>query len=386
MKNPRQVLIAQILLVVALISAIGFAARHAPLTHSLPVDQESLPAGAAATNATTTADTSVTVPEKSVATTTPKAKKPIIKATESPSAAATSSDEIKRIDHPYTTEQLASTVVNQRARAAIVNILCTNSSGLVRPISGSGVMIDPRGVILTNAHVAQYVLLSESPRVNLQCYVRTGSPAVARWIPKVMYVPEAWIAAHASELKSDHAIGTGEHDYALLSLAASVDGSPVPDTLPYLPVDTREGVAFVDDPVLVASYPAEFLGAIAATYNLYAVSSPTTIRKMLTFSTDLVDALSLGGVIAAQSGSSGGAVVNGWGYMVGLIATMSEGSTTEDRDLRAISLSYIDRDLKQQLGINLDSVLDTDPSVRTADFSKRGAPKLIELLLKTLGI
>lgn len=277
-------------------------------------------------------------------------------------------------------------MVNQRARAALVNILCTNSTGLIRPISGSGVIIDPRGVILTNAHVAQYVLLSESPKVNLQCYVRSGSPATAHWIPQVMYLPEAWVSAHASEITASHVVGTGEHDYALLFLAESVDGAPIADTLPYLPVDTREGIAFVDDPVLAVSYPAEFLGPLAATNNLYAVSSPTTIRKMLTFTTDLVDALSLGGVISAQGGSSGGAVVNPWGYMVGLIATMSDGSKTEERDLRAVSLSYIDRDLKTQLGMNLDAILEADPSVRTADFNKNGAPKLINLLLKALGI
>ncbi len=191
---------------------------------------------------------------------------------------------------------------------------------------------------------------------------------------------------HASEIRSEHALGTGEHDYALLSIAGSIDGTPVPDALPYLPVDTREGIAFAGDPVLISSYPVEFLGPLAATDNLYAVSSPTTVRKMLTFSSDLVDAISLGGVISAQSGSSGGAVTNPWGYMVGIIVTMSEGTTTEERDLRAISLSYIDRDLKAQLGIDLKTILEVDPSIRTADFSKNGAPKLINLLLKTLGV
>ncbi len=42
-------------------------------------------------------------------------------------------------------------------RTALVNIICyAPANGVLHSISGGGVMIDPRGIILTNAHVAQY--------------------------------------------------------------------------------------------------------------------------------------------------------------------------------------------------------------------------------------
>src|SRR3989344_9558890 len=44
--------------------------------------------------------------------------------------------------------------INIETRAALVNILCTSRTG-INGISGSGIIVDSRGVILTNAHVGQ---------------------------------------------------------------------------------------------------------------------------------------------------------------------------------------------------------------------------------------
>src|SRR6185503_1773470 len=128
---------------------------------------------------------------------------------------------------------------------------------------------------------------------------------------------------------------------------------PLNTPLPYLPLETRENVAFEGDLILVAGYPVEFVGGIAAQQNLYAVTSISTIRQLLTFETGTVDVLSVGGVIGAQSGASGGPVVNLWRKVVGLISTTSEGATTAERDLHALSLNYIDRDIAMQSGRNL---------------------------------
>lgn len=383
-------LLIQILLIAFIVGGIWYFARSTAVPENGVSGSDSLPASAAATDlesdttATTTTEVASSTPvESPLATSTPK--KPSIKATESPSLApeTPTNDQIRRVENPYVTPPLTSTNLNERTRSALVNILCM-SNGTIRPISGSGVFIDADGVILTNAHVAQYVLLAQSGKVNLQCYVRNGSPAVSRWVPRVLYIPPVWVNTHAKELLASNVVGTGEHDYALLSIARSVDDAPLPDSYPFVPVDTREAIAFTDDPVLVASYPAEFLGGLAATSNLFAVSSAARIQRMLTFTTRDVDMLSVGGVISAQSGSSGGAVVNPWGYLVGLITTMSDGDTTDERDLRAISLSYINRDIKIQTGADLAANIDGNPRVRSDDFARNTAPDLIEELFKQI--
>ncbi|MFA7309411.1 MAG: serine protease [Candidatus Paceibacterota bacterium] len=253
-------------------------------------------------------------------------------------------------------------------------------NGSIRPISGSGVLVDPKGIILTNAHVAQYVLLSESPRVGLNCYIRTGSPAVLRWIPKVMYLPPAWMEAHAVDITSARPVGTGEHDYALLSIVGSADGAPLPTSFPFVAPDTREAIGFLGDQVIAASYPAEFIGSSAG-FNIYSASSITSIRQLFTFVDSTVDVISVGGVIEAQSGSSGGAIVNAWNRLIGIITTTSDGATTADRDLRAITLSYINRDIAAQSGSNLSTTLSGNPVAQTEQFSAHTAPRLIKMLL-----
>ena len=312
----------------------------------------------------------------------PRAKAPVSAPPENTNAPTGS--EVTRIQNPYPFPPESFSVVNERARAALVNILCAPRAGGLRPISGSGVIIDPRGVILTNAHVAQYVLLSQSPRIDLKCVIRSGSPAVALWSAETLYVPPVWVREHAADIVASEPKGTGEHDYALLRITGTVDGTVAPTTLSSLPPDTREAIGFLDDQVLVASYPAEFIGSIAAQFNLYPVSSVTTIQDLLTFGTNTVDTLSLGGIIAAQSGSSGGAVVNAWGRLVGVITTTSEGATTAARDLHAITLSYINRDLMAQAQRDLATILGGDIAAEAADFNTNAAPALTQLLIEQI--
>ncbi|HTR18563.1 MAG TPA: trypsin-like peptidase domain-containing protein [Candidatus Paceibacterota bacterium] len=299
-------------------------------------------------------------------------------------ASSTPPNEVARIQNPYSTPSESFDEINVDARAALVNILCQPQGGSLQPISGSGVIIDPRGIILTNAHVAQYVLLSESPRIDLKCVVRTGSPARAQWQAVVLFIPPAWVSIHASEILNQHPTGTGEHDYALLYIVGSTAGTPLPTQFPYISPDTREAIGFPGDQVLAASYPAEFIGGIAAQYDLFAASSITTIKQLLTFSSGTPDLLSLGGIIVAQSGSSGGAVLNAWGRLIGIITTTSSGTTTASRDLRAVTLSYINTDLATQSGQDLGAFLQGTPTQEVENFNKTTAPALVNLYIPQL--
>ena len=241
-------------------------------------------------------------------------------------------------------------------------------------------MIDPRGVILTNAHVAQYVLLSESPEVNLTCAIRAGSPAQYIGSASALYIPPVWVSAHASQINTENAMGTGEHDYGLLIMDK-------PGSYAALPYDTRDAIGFSGDNVLVAAYPAEFLGGLAAENSLYQDTSVGTIGTLFTFGTNSVDAISLGGVIEAQSGSSGGAVVNGWGRLIGIITTTSEGATTAQRDLHAITLSYISSDMRQQTGsADLTTLLAGNLATEASSFNENVAPDLLAQYFEVLKI
>src|SRR3989344_582589 len=304
------------------------------------------------------------------------------------SAAQNTTASVVRIQNPYPTPPLSFLTVNENTRLALVNILCIPEAGTLQPTSGSGAIIDSRGVILTNAHVAQYVLLAESGQTNLSCVIRSGAPARPLWSANVLYIPPVWIQNHAADITNESPTGTGEHDYALLQIVPLPEAKqfPAPPAggFPALPIDIREGVGFPGDPVLAASYPAEFVGPRATQFNLHPASTITSVKRLMTFDADTVDMLSLGGVPEAQSGSSGGPIVNAWGHLIGIITTTSEGVTTADRELRALTLSYIDRDLQEQTGLDIAAFLANDIAALEANFRMKHVDTLTELLISEI--
>lgn len=373
---------------VLIVAIVGFAVSiYFPKVENVPLSQNPSTDGLAAPSSSTAAylSTISAASSSTVVDTTPKkpetlkpAKKPIATPvnTEPVTTIATTS-EASKAPSSYSTEPESFDEIAVRTRAALVNILCMPQSGSLKPISGSGVLISPAGVVLTNAHVAQYVLLSEDRRIDLSCVIKTGSPAKAQWRAAVLYIPPVWVNTHYTELNQDRVSGTGEHDYALLKITGDMQGNPVNEPLPYLPIETRENVAFESDPVLVAGYPAELVGGILTQQGLYAALSPSTIKKLMTFGTGSVDVLSVGGVLVAQGGASGGPVVNAWRHVVSIIVTTSEGATTAERDLHSLNLNYIARDFTIQTGQTLESLLNSDLTYELNVFTRNTAPGLI---------
>ena len=158
-----------------------------------------------------------------------------------------------------------STPVNDRVRNALVNIICTtSSSGPFESISGSGVVIDPRGVILTNAHIAQFFLLRDYPRKDfVQCIIRTGSPAAPKYTAAPLFIPPSWIFNNAQKIVQTNPTGNGEHDYALLYITGTVTPAvQLPAEFPFLLSALNSPPVGTD--VLEAGYAAGFLGGAAA--------------------------------------------------------------------------------------------------------------------------
>lgn len=274
--------------------------------------------------------------------------------------------------------------LNETVRASVVNILCTiTSGGPLTPISASGVIIDPRGIILTNAHVAQYYLLENYPAPGfVECIIRTGSPATPAYTSALLYLPPSWIIKNAQKIDDEQPTGNGEHDYALVQITGAVGGGALPSSFPHLPVALA--APDEDDPILLAGYPAGFLGGATIQQDLYAASANVTVQELYTFERSTVDLFSLGGSIVAQQGSSGGAAARNDGALVGLIVTASSAPNTANRDLRALSTEYIIRDFEKERGIPLSTYLSGNIAQERTLFTLNTAPTLSAMLISVL--
>lgn len=281
--------------------------------------------------------------------------------------------------------------LNETARKALVNVFCLTKTGTIfEPITGSGVLIDERGVILTNAHVAQYFLLKDYKIKNfLDCVIRVGSPANPLYKAELLYMPSIWIEENATNIKIDKPMGTGENDFALLLITKRTDENALlPQTFSATQFETGLEDSKLSDPVLIASYPAGFLGGLDITKNLFISSSVARIMKLYTFR-DIEpytqDAFSVGGTIVAQEGASGGGVFSlKSGKLIGLLATSLLEGKTDERDLRAISLRHIDERIKKYTGKDLRTFLSQDLIQEKNLFNSTVAPQLTKILTDTL--
>ncbi|MEI7719748.1 MAG: trypsin-like peptidase domain-containing protein [bacterium] len=292
---------------------------------------------------------------------------------------------------PISSQTKTPNQLNTLTRAALVNILCTTrAGGSFNPLSGSGILITGNGVILTNAHVAEYLLLRDYPTPgNTDCVVRMGSPAEPLYRASLLYLPSEWMETNAKKIATEGATSTGENDYAFLLITSTTNGGPLPTPpaggFPFVPITTDQPAP--KDAAFIAAYPAQYLGGIEIQKNLYASSVYSTVQELFGFqeTNPSVDLFSLAGSVVSQTGSSGGAVARPQdGTLEGIVATEGEGATTADRTLYAITLGHIDRSLKASGHGGIIPLLSGDVGQKVLDFNTNIAPSLTKKLVDVL--
>lgn len=278
--------------------------------------------------------------------------------------------------------------INEKVRESVVNILCTSAAGgSFNPSTGSGIFVDPRGVILTNAHVGQYFLLSSGlNQYNIDCVVRVGSPAKAAYRAQLLYISSRWVRDNPKNLSEDNPKGTGENDYALLLVTGTTNQEgKLPESFPDIDADLSASDPKEGEQILVSAYPASFLGGISIQKDLYKSSTIVTAGERYTFGEQTLDLFSLGGSVLAQKGSSGGAAAKlSNGQLSGIIVTSSEAEETQDRNLRAITISHINRSLIEETGLSLPETLFGNLRLKSEIFLAGEGSILKKILLDNL--
>ena len=266
---------------------------------------------------------------------------------------------------------------------ALVNIFCTSTTrSHIRTTTGTGFFIHSDGVILTNAHVAQYLLLTRTDTLGeTECIVRTGNPASPQYEADILYISPAWIVNNAGFINDTNPTGTGERDYALLYVKKSVDDSPLPNAFPSLDTDTALiPRTMTGANVYATGYPAESLIRDGISTSLIPKQANTTITDLFTFGTNFADVIALAGTNIGEHGASGGPVTTAQNTAIGMITTKGDDAIDGVGSLRAITLSYIDRTIQEETGFPLSSTISGDLEFRAEVFTDTMIPFLTQVI------
>jgi hypothetical protein len=286
-------------------------------------------------------------------------------------------------DHEYTAPDTLET--EELLRESLVNIYCQYKTDThIRTTTGTGFFINAKGVILTNAHVAQFLLLEDSGYApgTVECIIRSGDPATPRYEAELLYISPNWIFENASLISDEHPRGTGERDYALLYVSASLNKEPLPVRFPALPFDVAllprntEGKT-----VITGGYPAGALLRGGADAALAPVVAGSTIGSLYTFGSNYADLFAVAESPVGEEGASGGPIVeSGTGKTIGLIVTRGDEALEGPRSLRALTLSYLDRSMQEETGFSLAQNMQGDVALRGGVFKQAILPFLAEIL------
>lgn len=260
---------------------------------------------------------------------------------------------------------------------ASVRIRCLQTTDKYKRLaSGTGFLINSQGVIMTNAHVAQFLLLKNTEALGkTDCQATIGTDDGTAYSLGLLYISPSWLLKHASLIDSVTPKGTGENDFALAYITGQKNGGAITSLFPFIPPATSPlSKTIKGKEVIIVGYP-----------RLEDKSTPqtiatTTITDIYTFGSGYADIFSLASSTLGHQGASGGPVIDEFGRAIGILTTKDPGTTI----LNAITMAHVDRGLKSEIDFDLASYLQGNLDYKAEVFNKTVSPILQQILAEYL--
>jgi hypothetical protein len=270
---------------------------------------------------------------------------------------------------------------------AVVNIFCSQKilvngkvSNQRRTVTGSGTLINKDGTVLTNAHVGEFPLLSET-NPNIVCLARYGNPAKGSLSVHVSYISPEWIKNYGQYINTEGAAQTGEADYALLKIGLSAIPTNGSQGAIPSPIAVQETLPAINSAIYSVSYPADILGVKGVSADLPLQKEQLSIGRFYSVGVVSNDVLETSpSTIAGQRGSSGGAIVDSQGHLIGMTTTIVNSTTASKTLIRAMTMAHISSELSKSSGMSLSQVVKGGSSEVTQTFNSQYREYLTSLL------
>lgn len=261
----------------------------------------------------------------------------------------------------------------------VVNITCLEKTKTYTKLSsGSGVIISPSGIILTNAHVTYpFLKTSQFGSSIYSCSVRRENIPNFGYNAELVYYPVEWLVLNSEIIKEVSPVGTGEKDYALLQITTPLGPVPKSSTFAHastqiLSQDLKEGLS-----ITVAGYPSSNSGVFELDAKPGLKIAESNIIDFFTFGTRSYDVLQTGVNDVARKGSSGGGIFEN-NVLFGIVVTTNSNNTGSY--INALTLPYIKRDFQIDSGFDFDEYVNSPIDTLRNRFNAKYKTRLTEII------